>query len=296
MLSGIGPRQHLHELGIPVVADLPVGKNFHDHVTTSVIFTIDKPYSLHALSLTPKDITDYKVHGRCRLTSLAGVEVLGFLRTSVEKEGWSDILVAIAANSLLSDTGLPLLTPQVGLRKDVYINAFSRYKFKHTISCTPIFVRPKSRGIVKLKSDDPFDQPIINPNYFAKIEDLLSLIEGVKFCKAFGRTHSMREVGTKEIKSVFPMCDHFPYNSDEYLACVLRVFTGSLYHGSGTCKMGDPYDPRTVVDPSLRVKGIRNLRVADCSVMPTLVAGLPHATAVIIGEKAADLIRLEPYS
>ncbi|XP_067140175.1 glucose dehydrogenase [FAD, quinone]-like [Centruroides vittatus] len=294
MLSGIGPREHLHELGIAVVADLPVGKNFHDHVTTSVIFTIDKPYSLHTLSFTPKDITDYKFHGRGRVTSLAGVEVLGFLRTPVEKEGWSDILVGIAANSL-SDTGLPLLMPQVGFRKDVYINAFSRYKFKHTISCMPIILRPKSRGFVKLKSSDPFDQPIINTNYFAKIEDLLSLIEGAKFCKTFGRTHSMREVGTQEIESVFPMCEHHPRDSDEYLGCVLRVFTVSLYHGSGTCKMGDPHDPRTVVDPNLRVKGVRNLRVADCSVMPTLVGGLPHATAVMIGEKAADLIRLGPY-
>lgn len=293
MLSGIGPRKHLQKLGIPVVANLPVGENFHDHVGRPVMFSIEKPYSLHQFSLTLKDYLQYKYLGKGRLTSLTGVEVLGFLKTSFEKENWPDILIFIASNSLLSDTGFSLTLPGANLRKDIYFNAFSKYKFKHTITCGPILLRPKSRGFVRLKSADPFDQPIINPNYFSKLKDLLVLIEGMKFCQAFGKTLSMKQVGTNELKSKFPMCDHHPHNSDQYLACITRVFSIPLYHGAGTCKMGDPSDPRTVVDTKLRVKGVKNLRVADCSVMPFQVSGLPHATAVMIGEKVADLIRFD---
>lgn len=293
MLSGIGPSQHLKDLEISVIADLPVGENFHDHVGRPVMFTIDKPYSLHQLYLTPEDYHQYEFSGKGPLTSLAGVEILGFINSSFQTNDWPDTVIFISANSLLSDTGFSLTLPGVNLRHDVYLNAFSRYKFSHTIMCGPIILHPKSRGFVKLKSANSFDKPIINPNYFSELEDLRSVIEGIKFCKKFGKTLAMKEVGAKELNSVFPMCDHYPHHSDEYLGCITRVFSIPMFHGAGTCRMGDPSDPRTVVDAQLRVKGIQNLRVADCSVMPFQISGLPHATAVMIGERAADLIRFD---
>ncbi|XP_067139586.1 uncharacterized GMC-type oxidoreductase Mb1310-like [Centruroides vittatus] len=293
MLSGIGPKEHLSDLGIPVIADLPVGQNFHDHIGRPMIFTIEKPYSFHQLTLNQFDYTLYLDSGKGRLTSLGGAEVIGFINTKYEKKNWPDVQIVLLANSVLSDAGLALLFPGGHLSKDVFLKAFAKYKLKHTITCNPILLRPKSRGCVLLKSKNPHDEPRINPNYLSKIEDVLALIEGMKTCMAFGETSALKKLGIKLLQSEYPRCDHYPVESDEYLACILRVFSLALYHGAGTCKMGSPTDPSTVVDAKLRVKGIPNLRVADCSVMPSIISGNPHATAIMIGEKAADIIRFD---
>ena len=178
-----------------------------------------------------------------------------------------------------------------GLSDEVWNKVYAPYVPFHTFSLDPVLLRPKSRGYVKLRSGNPYDHPIINPRYLTKQEDVLTLVEGMKISMAIGMSPAFKKFGAKPFQTVFPGCEHYGYLSDEYLACVARTYTLTIYHPVGTCKMGLPMDPETVVDPELKVLGIAGLRVVDGSVMPSIISGNTNAPIMMIAEKAADLIK-----
>lgn len=157
-------------------------------------------------------------------------------------------------------------------------------------------LRPKSRGYIKLRSVNPYDHPIIDPKYFSHPEDIHAMVEGMKLSIAIGIAPPFKKYGSELFRTQFPGCESYPFLSDEYLACMARSYTATIYHPVGTCKMGDPYDPTTVVDPRLRVLGVRGLRVVDASIMPNIVSGNTNAPVIMIAERAADLIRTEKAS
>ncbi|CAN7951443.1 unnamed protein product [Ixodes pacificus] len=113
----------------------------------------------------------------------------------------------------------------------------------------------------------------------------------MKFSIAVGQAPAFKKYGVKMWDKVFPGCDHYKFLGDEYLACMARTFTNTIYHPVGTCKMGQPWDPTTVVDPRLRVKGVGGLRVIDASIMPVIVSGNTNAPSIMIGEKGADIVK-----
>lgn len=178
-----------------------------------------------------------------------------------------------------------------GLTDGVWNKVYAPYVPFHTFSLDPVLLRPKSRGYVKLRSANPYDHPIINPRYLTKQEDVLTIVEGMKISMAIGMSPAFKKFGAKPFQTVFPGCEHYPYLSDEYLACVARTYTLTIYHPVGTCKMGLPMDPDTVVDPELKVLGIAGLRVVDGSVMPEIISGNTNAPIMMIAEKAADMIK-----
>ncbi|KAF8783071.1 Glucose dehydrogenase like protein [Argiope bruennichi] len=123
------------------------------------------------------------------------------------------------------------------------------------------------------------------------INNFILFGRAMKICLSAVDTPAIQKVGGKLFESPLPGCDQFPRHTDAFLECLARTYTATLYHPVGTCKMGHPLDPTTVVDPQLRVKGVHGLRVADASIMPEIVSGNTNAPCIMIGEKAADLIR-----
>ncbi|GFS52745.1 hypothetical protein TNCV_2995481 [Trichonephila clavipes] len=113
-------------------------------------------------------------------------------------------------------------------------------------------LHPKSKGEVTLRSSDPYDPPIIDPNYFSHPEDMEVTVAGLKKCKEFGQSEALKKIGSKLFTRVYPGCEDDVNDDDKYFRCMARsiVFTSS--HQTGTAKMGNPRDPTTVVDPKLR--------------------------------------------
>jgi choline dehydrogenase len=153
------------------------------------------------------------------------------------------------------------------------------------ITITVSLVTPQSRGEIRLRSADPSAPPIIRANYLQEQADVNALVRGVHFARWFGEAESYAELRGDEILPGAAM------KSDAELAAFVRRDSDTIYHGAGTCKMGPVNDPMAVVDPSLRVRGVEGLRVADGSIMPRVVNATTHAACVMIGEKASDLLR-----
>uniref|UniRef100_A0A0B7BD54 IBB domain-containing protein n=1 Tax=Arion vulgaris TaxID=1028688 RepID=A0A0B7BD54_9EUPU len=158
-------------------------------------------------------------------------------------------------------------------------------------NCESSLLRPASTGTIKLRSRDPFDYPIIDPNYLHKQEDVDLLVRGINLCKRFMSTSYLKKLGAKPADRPNKFCADHKYDSDSYWECMVRQKIHTIYHPAGTCKMGKVGDPTAVVDPQLRVIGVQGLRVVDTSIMPDIVSGNTHTPVVMIGEKAAHLIR-----
>jgi choline dehydrogenase len=146
-------------------------------------------------------------------------------------------------------------------------------------------LRPDSRGEIKLKSADPADPPAVYPNYLTAENDQRTIVAGLRLC---------RELLAQPALAQFVASEYLPgvaVQSDTELLDFARRRGGTVYHPTSTCKMG--IDAMAVVDPELRVRGVTGLRVADASVMPTVVSGNTNAATIMIGERCADLVRQE---
>jgi len=146
-------------------------------------------------------------------------------------------------------------------------------------------LRPESRGHIRIRSTDPFEPPEMQPNYLSTELDRRTAVAGVKAARAIAATAAMRPYVKREVKPG-PAA-----GSDAELLAFCRNFGATIFHPSGTCRMG--IDRNAVVDNRLRVNGAAGLRVVDCSVMPSLVSGNTNAPAVMLAEKAADMIRAD---
>ena len=153
----------------------------------------------------------------------------------------------------------------------------------------PSLLRPKSRGNIKLTSKDPFVSPIIQPNYYSHPQDVEIMKAGLKWSLKLAQTDYFKKNSLQVMVAKFGCGDSAPF-SDDYLECLLKNWSLTIYHPVGTCKMGPRSDPSAVVDAELKVHGVKNLRVIDASIMPTIVGGNTNAATIMIGEKGSGLI------
>ncbi|MBE1586152.1 GMC family oxidoreductase [Nonomuraea angiospora] len=256
MRSGVGAPDELRDAGVTVVRELPeVGKNLQDHLSSGVFVECKQPVTLtKAESIS--NLLRYIVLRSGMLTTNVG-EAVAFIRTSAEEPA-PDIELIFAPGPFV-DHGL---TPPTG----------------HGLTVGVVLLQPESRGRVGLNGRDV----VIDPAYLSAEADVKRLVAGLKTAKQVFATAAMKPWAGG------PMAPYWGPESDEELARWVRERGETLYHPVGTCRMGT--DDASVVDPSLRVRGVEGLRVADVSVMPTLIRGHTHAPAIMIGEKAADLI------
>ncbi|XP_067122966.1 glucose dehydrogenase [FAD, quinone]-like [Centruroides vittatus] len=220
-----------------------------------------------------------------------GIEAVAYVNTIYANKSvdFPDIELNFFSASLSSD-GEKFYRPALGLSDEVWKHYFKPYAYKETFSIIPILLHPKSRGYIKLRSANPHDHPIIQPNYLSHPEDILVLVEGLKKGLKLGGSTAFKKYGTRPFSTRVPGCEKYIRFSDEELHCIVRTLSTTAYHPVGTCKMGAFDDPTTVVDPQLRVKGVSRLRVVDASVMPTIISGNTNAPTIMIAEKAADMI------
>lgn len=266
MLSGIGDREHLTDHGIEVRHHAPeVGANLVDHLVVPLGFDVSDD-SLYAAE-RPVQLVDYLVRRRGMLTSNVG-EAHGFVRSRPELE-LPDLELIFAP--------APFFDEAIG---DPYPG--------HAVVMGPILLKPQSHGTITLRSADPADKPVIDPRYLTDRDgaDRAALMSGLRICAAMAKSTALSTV----LGAVARPLDAQQLD-DETLERALNTVSHTLYHPAGTCRMGS--DDTSVVDPHLRVRGVEGLRVADASVMPTLIRGHTHAPCVLIGEKAVDLIRAQ---
>ncbi|MFS8978689.1 GMC family oxidoreductase N-terminal domain-containing protein [Cupriavidus necator] len=271
LASGIGPAAQLRSFGIGVVHDLAgVGENLQDHLD----IIVNK--QLHTTELFGKT-----AGGMLRLAR----EVVRYRRT---RTGMVTSNIAEAGAFLRSRPGLEI--PDVQLHFAVALvgnrNLGKRSNLGHGYSCHACVLRPKSRGYVRLRSADMREAPLIDPRFLSAEEDLAGMVAGVRAIRRIFAQPALAQHGGREL-----MTEAFGSDSgnEEAIRDFVRTHADTVYHPVGTCKMG--VDDMAVVDPELRVYGVEGLRVADASVMPTLVGGNTNAPAIMIGEKAADLIK-----
>jgi choline dehydrogenase-like flavoprotein len=269
LLSGIGPGAHLQAMGIEVVRDLPsAGANYHDHPASPMhMETADgTSYGLSWKAL-PRDIAHFFQYLLKRTGPLAGnvFESVAFLRTDPALERPDVQFVFQPARRLTTKIPFP-----VG----------------HGYAISPVALYPKSRGTVRLASPDPQAAPVIDPHLLEHPDDIKPLIRALRIARAaFASEPFARYNGTE----VAPGSE---VHTDEQFDQYIRQTGYTVHHPVGTCRMGS--DEGAVVDPQLRLAGIEGLRVADASVMPSIIGGNTNAPCVMIGERAADFILGKP--
>ncbi|WP_422364969.1 GMC family oxidoreductase [Pelagibius sp.] len=264
MLSGIGEASQLKDNGIDVLAELPgVGKNLQDHLQARLVYKCNEPtLNDEVRSLYNKMRIGLKyLMFRAGPMTMAASLATGFLKTRPELET-PDIQFHIQPWSADS--------PGEG------VHPFSAF----TMSVCQL--RPESRGEIRLKDNQAATYPTIHPNYLATETDRQTIVEGVKVAR---RIAKQAPLSSKIASSHSPASG---VEGDEALLKWVRDTATTIYHPTGTCKMGP--DPQAVVDARLRVHGVQGLRVADCSIMPEIVSGNTNAPAIMIGEKASDLV------
>lgn len=265
MLSGVGPREHLEALGLDVVVDLPgVGQNLQDHIYAHV-YTMG---TAEAKGSVVPDLGDGAV--RQWLETHDGPASY-FTENGV---GWAalDGHAVPDFELLLSYNTAPGNFPQID-------EANSR----SGVTVGVVLLQPESRGSVRLASADPFAKPLIDPNYLSEETDMAMLVQGLRIAQRLAGAQTLKPWA----EAIYPSTNA----SDEELTTHIRADVGTVFHPVGTARMGSVDDPRTVVDPELRVRGVVGLRVADASVMPSLIRGHTMAPSVFIGHRAAELVR-----
>uniref|UniRef100_A0A8D8R302 Glucose dehydrogenase [FAD, quinone] n=1 Tax=Cacopsylla melanoneura TaxID=428564 RepID=A0A8D8R302_9HEMI len=293
MLSGVGPRDHLEEMNIPVIQDLKVGFNLQDHLSMAgLVFLVNSSVTIVERKYTrPRYLVDFMMNGEGPLTLPGGAEALAFYSTKyAEDQTHPDMEIVFGPGALTGDSG-GSLRKVLGISDKFYNKVYQPFSDREAYSMVPVLVRPRSRGFVRLKSKNPFHFPLFYPNYFNDTTDLFAIVEGIKKAVELSETRAMQKYASKLLPVKFPGCESYEFRSDEYWACAARQVTTNLHHQVGTCKMGPDSDPDAVVDPQLRVRGIEGLRVVDASIMPVIPAGHTNAIVYMIGEKAADMIK-----
>ncbi|MEP3033107.1 MAG: GMC family oxidoreductase N-terminal domain-containing protein, partial [Pseudoruegeria sp.] len=266
MLSGIGDPDHLKENGITPRHNLPgVGQNMQDHLQARLVYKCNEP-------TLNDEVRSYINQARIAL------------KYALFRAGPMTMAASLATGFLKTNT--VVASPDIQFHVQPW-SADSPGEGVHPFSAFTMSVcqlRPESRGSLKLNGPDPRSYVKIHPNYLATEKDCQTLVEGIKIARSIAHHAPLKSKISEEFRPTAEL------EMDDYAGTLdwARNNSVSIYHPTGTCKMGQTED--SVVDETLTVRGLTGLRVADCSIMPEIVSGNTNAPAIMIGEKASDLL------
>jgi choline dehydrogenase len=265
-LSGVGPAPLLREFNIPIVKDLPgVGENLQDHLQYRLIYELNQPIS------TNDQLSSW--FGQLKM----GLDWLLFrggpLSIGINQGG---LFTRVMKDSRTPDIQFHLATLSAEMAGGK-VHPFSGF----TMSVCQL--RPESRGYVRIQSADPLTPPKMFANYLSTQYDRDTSIAAIKYARKIAQTEPLRSLITREVKPNNPQ-------SDEEILEFCRNTGATIFHPTGTCQMGSDDNPMAVLDAELKVRGVEGLRVVDCSAMPTVPSGNTNWPAVMLAERASDLI------
>lgn len=291
MLSGIGPHEHLAQHQIPTIVDLQVGRHLQDHVDAIYVLAVNKGNST---PVSPNAFLDtlYKYTRNEIGQSGYGIDVAGFFNTVNRTDRYPDIEIIYVYFPQGENVLFPKYVEDMLGLDDHFVNVIREANEKSDIAIVlHILLNPKSFGKIELRSSDPLDPPRIYANYLSNEDDVNTLIRGIRITHQFMKTDVFRDHNIEAVPLQISECDKFTLESDEFYKCYVGYMSNTLYHPTSTAKMGPDSDSGAVVNARLCVKGIKHLRVADASIMPKISSGHTNAPSIMIGEKAADMIR-----
>lgn len=283
--SGIGPHDVLSKFDIETLVDLPVGKNFHDH-------------QVMLLSIKGKPGLSSAIQNILLATNLDTVPLpiqSGHFRISESIDSYPNILQPHFQffNSYIGAGAAPAAF--IGCKtipnfEDQYCTSLTKANVLNDLdNIMLVLLHPLSRGEVLLRSKDPFADPIINLGYFRNEYDVMVAAKGLKYMSSLVNSTYFKQIGSRVMKLKARGCKGIKWGTEAYWRCYAKSTVTSILHGVGTCSMGF----NGVVNERLKVHNVEGLRVVDASVIPKIPSGNTNAPVMMIGEKAADMIKAE---
>lgn len=290
-LSGIGKKRNLNKIGIPVINELPVGDNMHDHYAfAELMFVTNMTRDQNFMTYLNTFFQFF--NGRGLLTLPSGTEAFGFIKVpSNNSYGHNvpDIELVFSPGGVQFDRGFGI-TYGGRMRRDLYDAVYKPMENsdKEVFLVSLMLFHPKSIGRVEIPNANPFGDPRIYANIFENADDIETILFGIKYVMQLIKQEPFRSIGARLHSIPLPLCAHKHFASDNYWRCVIRAMAFSIQHQVGTAKMGPLNDPTAVVDPELRVHGINRLRVVDTSIVPEAPTAHTNAISVMIGNNNND--------
>lgn len=295
MLSGIGPKDHLNDMKIPVIVDLPVGNNLQDHPQLDFWSPILNNTPVEAFPQLSIPQLHQLITQRVGPLAFSPAVYAHWSTRSNTNRKWPNIVISHRV-AQFSTNLTEIISIYSAQRAQEWANYFGPYLGKPYLLSFIFLRRPRSAGTVRLASPSPYAFPLIDPNFVDNPKDFEDLVEALKFETFFLQNSKISE-NVFMIPKPIPGCslckDRPIYECDSYIRCYIREIGDKEHHSCGTCRMGAKERPDTVVDPRLRVKYVSNLRVCDASVVPQIPNGNMNALTIAIGEKCAHYIKQE---
>ncbi|KAL0840216.1 hypothetical protein ABMA28_015505 [Loxostege sticticalis] len=270
MLSGVGPREHLESFNIPVISDLPVGKNLQDHIPAIVVHTLAPGEPVTA----PANPHLFPVPTTTAYSALDMNQAYPDYQTI-------NLIFPPDSTALIQFCSLVF-----AYKDEICQGFFDGGSGKSTLFTVHNILYAESRGEVLLRSANPTDAPIVKHGIYSNETDLHNMALYLQHFSRIVNTTAFRDMGSELVELDLPKCNNLERNTYDYWRCYALNLSATMWHYSGTSSMGP------VLDSNLCVKGVQRLRVADASAMPNPTSGNINAAVVVLAEKAADLIKI----
>ncbi|CAH1115148.1 unnamed protein product [Psylliodes chrysocephalus] len=288
MLSGIGPKQHLQDVGIELIENLEVGSCLKEHALLSHLFftsNFERP-----VETIEQQLSDFlKGYGSLTTTSTQA-QGIAFYNVNHKTSTVPDLVIYV------DDTKYSEMEKSVFDFNEETIQSLTKIGSKlKTIRFLLMNFNIKSKGTIRLKNKNPFEYPLIDPMLLSDHsgKDIKTMYRGIQQILRLSETPAFKKINLELVNEPLPACKHIQFKSQKYWYCFLKQLTMTGVHPMATCPMGVNKCKGAVVDSNLKVFGIKKLRVADASIFPASIAGHPSMTCLMIGEKISDVIKQE---